>query len=90
MKGLDTVGQPEKALVEVRGRQDNDLLDDPVGGEGRFQEFEISVAQVAQPEGGHFSVVARIGVVLDTGFHLKLKVDVEGRECQGGQARGHH
>jgi hypothetical protein len=90
VKGLDTVGQPEEALVEVRGRQDNDLLDDPVGGESRFQEFEISVAQVAQPEGGHFSVVARIGVVLDAGFHLELKVDVEGREYLGGQARGHH
>jgi len=90
VKGLDAVGQPEEALVEVRGRQDNDLLDKPIGGKSRFQEFEISVAQVAQPEGGHFSVVARVGVVLDTGFHLELKVDVEGRECLGGQARGHH
>ena len=89
MEGLDAVWQPEEALVKVGGRQDNDLLDNPEGGKGRFEEGEIVVGEVTQPQRGQHSIIHREWVVLYAGFHLELKMDVEGCECQGVQARGH-
>lgn len=87
MESLYAVREPEITLVIIWGRQDNDLLDQSEGGKGSFEEGEIVVTDVTQPERGQDSIIHGIGVVVDTGFHLELKMDVEGRECQGMQAR---